>query len=238
MTLDAERPVSLFVVFDLRLAREAIAKLLAEQDGIDVVGTAASHDSVLARLDVLKPEVVLLDMGRPEAVPVARAISNAAPDSKVVALGLPESEQEVIACAEAGVAGFLAAESSLEDTLATIASAVVGEMLCTPRMAAVLVRRVATLAAARDPHRDGAQLTARELEIVDLIDRGLSNKEIAQQLHIEVATVKNHVHNILEKLGVRRRSEAAATLRSQGTLRLTPVRRRSAEVHTSAAVGD
>jgi DNA-binding NarL/FixJ family response regulator len=193
---------------------------------------------VLARLDVLKPEVVLLDMSQPEAIPVARAIANAAPDAKVVALGLPESEQEVIACAEAGVAGFLAAESSLEDTLATIASAVVGEMLCTPRMAAVLVRRVATLAAARDPRRGDAQLTARELEIVDLIDRGLSNKEIAQQLHIEVATVKNHVHNVLEKLGVRRRSEAAATLRSQGTLRLTRVRRRPAEVHASATAGN
>jgi DNA-binding NarL/FixJ family response regulator len=86
-------------------------------------------------------------------------------------------------------------------------------MLCSPWMAATLLRRVATLAVDRAPSPPEATLTRRELEIVALIDEGLSKKQIAWQLSIEIATVKNHVHNILEKLHVERRTEAAARVR-------------------------
>jgi DNA-binding NarL/FixJ family response regulator len=94
--------------------------------------------------------------------------------------------------------------------------------VCSPRLAATLLRRVAVLAADRAQPRVEARLTARELEIVELIDEGLSNKEIASRLCIEVPTVKNHVHNILEKLDVRGRAEAAARVRPRPR-RLAPV---------------
>ena len=141
-----------------------------------------------------------------------RALRDARPDAHVVALGVPEDESEVIACAEAGAAGLVTLEGSLDDLEAMLESVGRGETLCSPRVAAALLRRVAALA---DDHAASghARLTAREREIVQLVDRGLSNKEIARELQIELTTVKNHVHNILDKLHVRRRADAAARVR-------------------------
>jgi DNA-binding NarL/FixJ family response regulator len=156
--------------------------------------------------------VVLLDAASHGALEGACAIRASSPDAAVVALGVANAEGDVIACAEAGVAGYVVREGSVEDLIATVESAARGELRCSPRMAGALVRRLARLAAGQ-PIPDGARLTRRELEIVRMIDDGLSNKEIAVRLSIEVATVKNHVHHLLEKLGVRRRGEAAAKLR-------------------------
>ena len=100
----------------------------------------------------------------------------------------------------------------MDDLTSTIISVTRGELLCSPRVAATLLRRVGALAnGARAPHALRG-LTFREREVLDLIDGGLSNKEIAVRLHIEVATVKNHVHNLLEKLHVTSRAQAAAQL--------------------------
>jgi DNA-binding NarL/FixJ family response regulator len=134
----------------------------------------------------------------------------------VVALAAPESEEDIIALAEAGVLGYVTRDESLDNLVTTIESVARDEMACSPWMATVLVRRVQALAAERPGPTQ--RLTAREAEILELIAQGLSNKEIAARLFIEVTTVKNHVHNILEKLGVSRREEAVACTRmsSQG----------------------
>src|SRR5262249_34883111 len=116
-----------------------------------------------------------------------------------------------------GVTGYVTREASLDELVAVIQSVARGEMLCSPRIAGALVRRVASLAAA-SPVRPRVALTGRELEIVALIDGGLSNKTTPGRLLIAVATVKNHVHSILEKLQVRARGEAAAEVRARGTL--------------------
>ena len=131
----------------------------------------------------------------------------------MVALGVADADDHVLGCAEAGVAGYVPRDASLDDLVAVIESAFRGEAICSPRIAGSLLRRIATLAAGQNGTMPLAHLTGREREIVRLIDRGLSNKEIARDLGIEVATVKNHVHNILEKLQVRRRGEAAARMR-------------------------
>ncbi len=139
----------------------------------------------------------------------------------MLAINVLSREREVIACAEAGVACCLTAEASIDDLVAAIGSVARGEAPCSPWTAAVLLRRVASLARERrapvGTHVAEAprpRLTTRELEIVELVDQGLSNKQIAQQLHIELPTVKNHMHRILDKLGVRRRAEAAELVRS------------------------
>jgi DNA-binding NarL/FixJ family response regulator len=143
----------------------------------------------------------------------------AIPEVKVVAFAVPETESDIIACAEAGVAACVTREASFGELVATIERVGSGESLCSPQVAAVLLRRVATLAAARSVEPASA-LTGREREILDLIDEGLSNKQIAQRLCIELPTVKNHVHNLLEKLDVQSRYEAAALMRNNPPLDL------------------
>jgi DNA-binding NarL/FixJ family response regulator len=139
------------------------------------------------------------------------------PDACVIALSVEETDEELIACAEAGVAGFVRRDAAFDELTTTISSVVRGELPCSPQTAAILLRRIAQLAAERRRVTVTARLTPREREIVRLIDDGLSNKEIAGRLHIELATVKNHVHNILEKLQVHGRLEAAAHLRGDAT---------------------
>src|SRR5439155_9160664 len=201
----------ILIVGDIRLYRDGLAEILGRR--FDVVGTAAGADETLARADALAPDVVLLDLARASALDTLRALVAAGSPPRVVALAVPDAEREVIDCAEAGVAGFVTREGSIADVTATIESVARGEAIFSPKVAATLLRRVAALAAERAPGPDAGHLTSRELEIVSLIDEGLSNKEIATRLHIELPTVKNHVHNILEKLNVSRRAEAAAIVR-------------------------
>jgi DNA-binding NarL/FixJ family response regulator len=131
---------------------------------------------------------------------------------KIVALGVPDGEDAILSFGEAGIAGCVPPDASIQDLVQAVERAVRGELQITPRIAGAMIRRLALRAAAGDDS-SGNTLTARESEIVRLIDQGLSNKEIAVRLGIEVATVKNHVHNLLEKLRVHRRAEAAARLR-------------------------
>jgi two-component system, NarL family, nitrate/nitrite response regulator NarL len=210
------KAIRVFIVTDVRLYQDGLSALLGRVGHIAVVGAAGSIDEGVERVRDLQPDVVLLDTGAGRNAGAARDLLGAAPRGRVVALAAPESEEDIIALAEAGVLGYVTRDESLDNLVATIESVARGEMACSPWMATVLVRRVQALAAERP--RPTQRLTAREAEILELIALGLSNKEIAARLFIEVTTVKNHVHNILEKLGVSRREEAVACTRmsSQG----------------------
>lgn len=202
--------ISVLIVAEIRLYREGLAEMLGAEPGIEIVGTAAGADAAVRMLRSLAPDIVLLDMAIPDNAWLVRALVAAVPGTRVVALAVPEIGREVLACAEAGVAGYVTRDASIEDVVAAVESAARGEVLCSPRIVATLFERIATLALERSPASIESRLTSRELEILDLIDQGLSNKEIARRLTIELSTVKNHVHNILEKLNVSRRGEAAA----------------------------
>ena len=130
----------------------------------------------------------------------------------MLAICVPGDERSVLACVEAGAVAYVTCEASLRELIAAVTRLARGEALCSPRMAGILLRRLASLAASCEPAA-GAALTRRELEVIELVGEGLSNKEIARRLSIELSTVKNHVHNILEKLGVNGRHEAAAVAR-------------------------
>jgi DNA-binding NarL/FixJ family response regulator len=157
-------------------------------------------------------------MPTPAGPNAVRTLVAATPEIKVVALGIPGVEPDVIAIAEAGASGYVARDGSMDDLVAVVESVARGECLLSPDIAAKLFRRVATLA--REPRLEpmDGKLTARELDVLGLIDDGLSNKEIAKALSIELPTVKNHVHSVLEKLNVRRRTAAAARARRLGLL--------------------
>jgi two-component system nitrate/nitrite response regulator NarL len=205
--------IAVLIVADVRLYREGLSSSLAAQDGLAVVGAASERDAALELTKTKRPDVVVLDMATRDSLGLARAIVDACPATRIVAFAVEEVDREILVCAEAGVAAWVPCEGSVDDLVATIKGIVRDELTCSPRLTATLFRRLASLARGATGTVSGGALTGREREIVALIDRGLSNKEIAQRLHLEVATVKNHVHNILEKLQVSRRSEAAARLR-------------------------
>jgi DNA-binding NarL/FixJ family response regulator len=151
--------------------------------------------------------VILLDPHMDGARARVRRVGEIAPQTRIVALGVREVEQDVLPCAEAGMAGYVPRDGSLADLVAAIESAAHGELRCSPKIAASLFRRVARLSG--ETRRPTASLTRREEEIARLIDQGLSNKQIARRLQIEVSTVKNHVHSVLKKLHATRRTLVA-----------------------------
>lgn len=207
----------IFIVTPVKLYRDGIAHFLRSSERVMVLGTADERADTIRRARELLPDVILLDMALRDSWATARALRAAVPEASIVALAVPESEGYVVSCAEAGISAYVPRDGSLEELLATVIRAADGEAVCSPRVAGGLFRRVAALAAQQQPapgaDRPIATLTAREKEIILLIDDGLSNQQIARRLCIEVATVKNHVHSILEKLGARSRSEAAARAR-------------------------
>jgi DNA-binding NarL/FixJ family response regulator len=166
--------------------------------------------------------VVLIDAMRPDSVEFVKGLVISAPDSKVVAFGVKENSEDFLALAAAGTAGYIRDSADSGDVVRVLERVMCNELPCSPRVAASLYRQVAVLSSQAgdgifgvgNDQVETAQLSRRELQIAELIDRGLSNKEIGRQLGIEAATVKNHIHNMCEKLKVHRRGEAAARVRA------------------------
>jgi DNA-binding NarL/FixJ family response regulator len=210
--IDSPPDTRLVVVASVRLYREGMVTNLERRHGLSVVGAAAGRAEALDLVSATKPAVVVLDMATECSLELVRVIKNTVPEVKIIAVAVEENDAEIIACAEAGVDGYLRCEGSMDDLTSTITSVTRDELLCSPRVAATLFRRVGALASSVGAPRLNSALTSRESEVLSLIRGGLSNKEIAVRLHIEVATVKNHVHNLLEKLHVTSRVEAAVQL--------------------------
>ena len=210
---DVRVRTSLVILAEIRFYREGLALFFADHDGFVVEGTAEDLAGAVDLARRVRFDVALVDVSIPETLESIQALRAAASTAGVVVLGIREDEPEVIALAEAGVDGFVSRDASLDDLSRAVESAAKGETRCSPRVAGMLTRRVASLAGQVLPHRADVPLTRRQLEIVRLIGDGLPNKAIAQQLLIEVPTVKNHVHNILERLGVHHREDAVSTVR-------------------------
>ena len=198
------------LVSDVRLYREGVELALGRREAIELVATASSISEALARVAALHPVVILLDMATRDSVAGIRALADAAPRSKIIAFAVDEQAADIPSYAEAGIAGYVPCDASIDDLAATIECVTRDEALCSPRVAGALFRRIATLAAGRPVRFQASALSQREHEILALIRGGCSNKDIARTLTIEVATVKNHVHNLLTKLKVSTRAEAAA----------------------------
>jgi two-component system nitrate/nitrite response regulator NarL len=196
------RPRVAFVV-ETDLFRDALARALPRY-GLGVVNPDAG------------PDVVIVDVTGGANLGVLREFAAAESDTPVLAMGVHDADRDVLACIEAGAIGYVLQDASLDELADAAHRAVRDEPLASPHVIATLMRRLAVLS---QNGRRGTvgELTSRELEVVELIEQGLSNKEIATQLSIEVTTVKNHVHSILEKLKVHRRGEAARVVRSSGS---------------------
>lgn len=199
---------------DVRLYRDGLAVALGGRPELEMLGAAPVNETGLEFLAAAHPDIVLLDAAAARSPGTVHAIRAVVEQAKVVAFAIGDEERDAILCAEAGVSGYVSSEASLDDLVGTIVRVAQGEFPCSPRVAALLAQRISSLAAQREPQVVGERLTAREREVLRLIDQGLSNKEIARRLDIGVSTVKNHVHNILDKTSASRRTQAAARVRT------------------------
>lgn len=207
---------TLLIVASVRFYREGLAEVLGRYSEIDVIGTASGRARALALVREHNPHMALLDTATPNGIKVARMIVRQNAPTRVVAIAISEEPADVLSWAEAGICGYVNRDCSIEELVAVIEATARGELRCSPRVAGAMLRHVGRLAwAARavPASEKPPELTTREYEIIELIDQGWPNKKIAYNLDISPATVKNHIHNILAKLNVCGRGEAAAVVR-------------------------
>jgi two-component system nitrate/nitrite response regulator NarL len=208
----AKEAPRVFILSDVRLFRDGLALLLAHDGSVAVVGAASLGDAgrLIAQL---RPDLVLLDATLLSVPGCAQHLREAAGGRRIVAFALGELDEDIVACAEIGISAFVGRNGSHTDLLDAVDQARRGEFAVSPRHASLLLGCIAELAGIPSRTPGTGKLTRREREIAALIERGLSNKEIARQLAIETATIKNHVHNILAKTQLQRRGEIAARVR-------------------------
>jgi DNA-binding NarL/FixJ family response regulator len=228
MPMTATQPDSLqttrvAVLANVRLYREGLARLLAGCPSLTVVAAFPVNEDSLLRVHAEHVDVILVEAATVCETHIVQDLARLAPEAKVVAYGVLDEEQQALRCVEAGAVAFVSGEATGEQLVSDILSVGRGEINCSPRVTALLVKRLQTLSYGLAPEGKHARLTPRERGIVTLMDEGLSNKEIAKRLGIELCTVKNHVHHILEKLQVTRRTQAVARVRRSRILRLPSI---------------
>jgi two-component system nitrate/nitrite response regulator NarL len=203
--------IGVLIVADVRLYREGLAGSLTSRAHILVLGTSADRADARERVRELRPDVVVIDMATRESLDLVRDLRDEAIAPRVLAFAVEEVASDILECAEAGAAGYVTAEASMDDLVTAIERIARAELVCSPRIAAQLFAHMSERAAqgGTDPFQAKA-LTSRERQVLECIRQGRSNKEIAQTLNIAEATVKNHVHHVLEKLDVTTRAQAAA----------------------------
>lgn len=210
--------INVLLVNELQLMCNLIASALEDEADIKVVGCATSIEEALNKARNIEVDVVLISTRLPEngALHLTRTLTNTLPFVNVLVLGISEKKHEVLPFIEAGAGGYVLKSGSYDDLVTAIHSAKMGKAHVSPNMAAALMERVNELAQKfvniQSTNLETSLLTQREMEVLELIGEGKSNQEIAELLFIEVGTVKNHVHNILEKLEVNSREEAATFL--------------------------
>lgn len=218
MTEEHDRQINLLLVNETRLMGNVIAAALEGEPDIHVVACVTNIDDAMQIVRDKEVDVALVSTRLPDqgALKLTNAITEFKPATKVLALGLTEEKQHVLRYVEAGATGYVLKDDSLEGLIETIRAAQDGKVFVSPKIAAAIMERLAALARlfsdVENSVGDTTELTSRELEVLKLIGEGQTNQQIAEQLVIEVGTVKNHVHNILDKLHVSTRGEAAAYL--------------------------
>jgi DNA-binding NarL/FixJ family response regulator len=207
-----ETPIRVMLVDDQELFRRGLDLVLRDEPDIEIVGEAGDGLAAIERAAELQPDVVMMDVRLPGVggIEAARRIRNAQPATKVVMLTVSDDEEDLFGAIRAGASGYLLKQISIDEVADAVRAVVRGQALVTPSMATKLFSEFNVLSRRVDAqHGTTPRLTDREVEVLRLVAKGMSNKEIATELVIAENTVKNHVRNILEKLQMRSRMEAA-----------------------------
>ena len=197
----------MLIVAEVRLYRDGLAGSLSACPRLVVVGTCADRTEARELVAKLRPDVVLVDVATRESLTLIRDLRVDAVPGKVLAFALDENAADIIECAQAGAAGYVTADASIEHLISAIEGLSRAELACSPRIAAQLFGKISE----QGEHRsvETRTLTTREQEVLGCLRQGKSNKEIARTLNIAEPTVKNHVHHLLKKLDVATRAQAA-----------------------------
>lgn len=204
--------ISVLVVDDQRLVREGIASLLEIQEGVQVIGQAVNGQDAVETAVSLHPDVILMDVRMPvlDGITATRQIRRRLPDCQVLMLTTFDDEEYIVKSLRAGAVGYLLKDIPATELAQAVRLAYTGIYQLAPTIAGKLIGRLDSPPASAEPQPPPAHdLTDRELEVLRLIATGATNREIARQLIVSEGTVKNHVSNILSRLGLRDRIQAA-----------------------------
>jgi two-component system, NarL family, response regulator LiaR len=207
-----DEPIRVLVVDDHDLFRAGLASLLAMQPDIEVVAQASGGRMGIRLADELRPDIVLMDLRMPdvEGPDATREILERNPGTRVLVLTVATDDRDVEAALEAGACGFIAKDTPVGGVAVALRAAAQGVAWLSPRAAELVLGRVRQRAAEHDVELGAEeQLSAREMDVLRLIARGMENAKIAETLAISPRTAKNHVSNILAKLGLPSRVQAA-----------------------------
>ena len=207
-------PVRVIIVDDHPVVRDGLRGMLAGDDDVVVVGEAGNGDEAVATVARLEPDVVLMDLRMPgsDGVDATKRITTAHPGVRVLVLTTYDSEADVLRAVEAGASGYLLKDAPAPELRRAVRSTAAGETVLTPAVAAHLVRQ------SRAPTVEA--LTARELEVLQLVARGATNRDVGRALHVSEATVKSHLLHAFTKLGVNDRTAAVTTALERGLIML------------------
>jgi NarL family two-component system response regulator LiaR len=214
----AETPIRVLIADDHAIVREGLRSLLETESGMELVGEAADGDEVVAKARVLQPDVILLDLMMPrlDGVAALGAIKRDEPDARVLVLTSFAEDEQVFAAIKMGALGYLLKDSSPQELLQAIREVARGESSLHPTIARKVLRE---LSRPRELPPTPDPLTARELEVLRLVAQGFSNQEIAERLALSERTARTHVSQILAKLHLANRTQAALYALREGLAR-------------------
>jgi len=200
--------VNIIVLTPIRILGEGLETCLSRRTDIRLLATVPDLAGLRAALRTATPDLVLIDVTQGTDLEEIRSIAAERPDLALMALGLREQRQEVIRCGRAGFAGYVAREATIETLCQAMLELVEGRLQCSAEISRDLLRALFGMELRSQAPQPNKTLTKREGEVLQLIGRGLSNKEIARELSLSTATIKHHVHGVLGKLNVTRRAQA------------------------------
>lgn len=212
-------PIRLLLVEDETLLRHALAQLLSAEEDIEVVGQAANGEAAIALAAELAPDVILMDIRMPrlDGIEAARRICAAEDHPAIVILTVYHDDENVFHAVKAGALGYVLKDGSPEQTVEAVRAAARGEGFLHPSLVSRVMGEFARVSRMRESMKETfSELTRREIEVLQLLGKGLRNREIAETLFVSEKTVKNHISSILAKLQVNDRTAAALMASKHG----------------------